>query len=126
MDFKSFCQTFRCSYVMKNNERCPLRSQNSSKYCSKHYSTYERESECPVCMGKVYKVLRPCEHWVCKDCIIKSGKPECPICRKHVTLSKKERDLLRKEAHINRKKKEEEERKELIEEYGIDEDLLLE
>ena len=43
---------------------------------------------CVVC---TFKKKEHC-HQVCKGCIIKSGKKECPVCRQVVKLSEKESD----------------------------------
>lgn len=113
--------SFQCQYNKSNTERCQLRKSIGSIYCYKHHSKFEKDGTCPVCTLKVTKCLRPCEHWVCKVCIIKSGKPECPICRTHVYLSKTERNAMLREARLHAKKKEEEERRALIDEFGMDE-----
>ena len=43
--------------------------------------------ECPVCTENINSSLN-CGHFVHKECIIKSGKNECPICRKDVLCDK--------------------------------------
>ncbi len=50
---------------------------------------------CIVCTTKKIEYC----HQVCKSCIIKSGKEQCPVCRETVNLSKNEKrkcDLYRK------------------------------
>lgn len=45
--------------------------------------------DCPVCTDPLTKkdVLVLCKHRIHMDCIIKSGKKECPICRSDVKLT---------------------------------------
>lgn len=45
--------------------------------------------DCPVCTDPLSKkdVLVLCKHRIHMDCIIKSGKKECPICRSDVKLN---------------------------------------
>ncbi len=48
-------------------------------------------SECCVCLSLIKnKNYLICGHMVHKKCIIKSGKNECPICRKVVLQNKKD------------------------------------
>jgi hypothetical protein len=50
--------------------------------------------ECCVCTENIYKKTKLiCGHHIHKECIIKSGKNECPICRKNVLQSKKDKEL---------------------------------
>ena len=55
-------------------------------------TTYEKPEECPICLEEFNDYesipLIPCFHWVCKKCVINSGKNECPICRQEVELTK--------------------------------------
>lgn len=62
-----------------------------------HHTTHSRlqkPDECIVCLENVDKMHKPleCGHWIHTDCIVKSGKNNCPICRAPVKLS----------AHLNR------------------------
>ena len=53
----------------------------------------EKPCECPVCFEslKNEKKSLSCGHWVHKDCIIKSKKDTCPLCRQTIKLNKEER-----------------------------------
>ena len=55
--------------------------------------TCEKPSECPVCYEEL-EDLKPlsCGHWVHKNCIIKSKKDKCPMCREKVKLTRRERE----------------------------------
>ena len=47
----------------------------------------EKPQECGICMTNPEPVcLEPCKHWCCLDCIVNSGKQECPWCRSNVML----------------------------------------
>lgn len=49
----------------------------------KSKSHLEKPEECPICSeGNVcLRVLLPCKHWMCEDCMVKMVKDECPYCR---------------------------------------------
>jgi hypothetical protein len=57
--------------------------------------TCEKPCECPVCFESLNedKALS-CGHWVHKNCIIRSKKDTCPLCRKQVELTLEEKDVL--------------------------------
>ena len=46
----------------------------------------EHQDDCHVCCEHINDRLS-CGHWVCKSCIINSGKECCPLCRKVVSLN---------------------------------------
>ncbi len=47
----------------------------------------EKPKECGICFVNTSPILlEPCKHWCCLDCIVKSGKQECPWCRSNVLL----------------------------------------
>jgi len=115
-------QSFQCKYSI-GSKRCSKRSVQNRLYCSQHIkiSRLEKPDECPVCMDhfkKETKHLRPCGHWVCIECIINSGKSECPLCRQKVYLSKSQRNILTRNRHRQEVKAEEEMFDMLVEEYG--------
>jgi len=57
-------------------------------YCKYHVQTFEKE-DCIVCTEESNCVLS-CGHWIHKECVIKTGKPVCPICRKHILMTLQE------------------------------------
>ena len=47
--------------------------------------------ECPVCVESIIDTMPlSCGHWICRTCIVKSGKNKCPLCRQNVTISTQE------------------------------------
>lgn len=50
--------------------------------------TYPKPDECPICCSpfEIELPLFPCYHWICKNCIIHTGKKECPVCRQEIQL----------------------------------------
>ena len=46
----------------------------------------EKQDECHVCCNEIKEHLS-CGHFVCKSCIVNSGKETCPLCRKIVSLN---------------------------------------
>jgi len=107
--------------VNKKRKRCKYLSckkiVNNNICCDEHQkiiNTYEKPDECPICLEpfekenekkSIYVPLIPCYHWICKDCIIKSGKNECPICRQSVELTKTEEKKLITKANKIKKEK---------------------
>lgn len=59
--------------------------------CKKKKSFEEEKPElCPVCYYEMNdKTSLNCGHWVHNKCVLKSGKKECPICRKPVKVTGK-------------------------------------
>ena len=49
----------------------------------------EKPQDCPVCFESLEKENKTlsCGHWVHMDCIIKSKKDCCPMCRQQVSMS---------------------------------------
>ncbi len=87
---KKRCKFHNCRKMvnLKENE------ENITPICEEHQkkvNTYEKPDECIICVEEFDKEncipLFPCCHWVCKNCVIKTGKKECPICRQQVILS---------------------------------------
>lgn len=81
--------------------------------CSIHEEkciTFPKPDECPICTEpfKLNIPLFPCYHWICVNCVIESGKQECPICRQFVLLGD---DDIKK---INKREKEMKKEKERI------------
>ena len=71
-----------------------------------HKYKQEKPEECIVCFESLANQKRSlsCGHWIHKNCIIKSAKAECPICRKQLLLGKNDMKLIKNLA----KKREEE------------------
>jgi hypothetical protein len=56
----------------------------------------EKPCECPVCFESLNNELKPlsCGHWTHKECIVKSKKECCPICRQSIELTVEERNMM--------------------------------
>lgn len=87
------CKYPECRKMVRNDPNTP--EERKDTCCITHQPlihTYQKPEECPVCCSpfQLNLPLFPCYHWVCKDCIIHTGKKECPVCRQDVFLSKEE------------------------------------
>lgn len=86
-----------CLGVTKKGQRCLNWVKDGSCYCRLHTPDFKesKPSECPVCVesfGSEDTHLE-CGHWVHKACVVKSGKAECPMCRRRLTrLSRSDKD----------------------------------
>lgn len=49
-----------------------------------------KEDRCPVCFEDIDEFL-DCGHWVHEECVAKSFRAECPICRKPVDIDVQEK-----------------------------------
>lgn len=89
-------------YIPRLKRTCQHRVENGYKKCYQHRkSKFPRPSECPICtftFSGYYVPLNPCKHWVCPNCIIRSGKKECPLCRTVIKVPTKHIAQLRKYA----------------------------
>lgn len=66
----------------------------------------EPQDECHVCCESIDTHLS-CGHWIHVDCVVQTGKAECPLCKKVVSMSI---DDVVKMEKISKKKKIDEER----------------
>lgn len=66
----------------------------------------EPQDECHVCCESIDTHLS-CGHWIHIDCVVQTGKAECPLCKKVVSMSI---DDVVKMEKISKKKKIDEER----------------
>lgn len=78
-----------CGFTIKNDV-CKKRVNDNEKYCNLHKYKYrlEKPEECAVCFESLESVHNPlqCGHYIHPECIIKSKKSICPICRADVKL----------------------------------------
>ena len=78
----------QCSYFINGDKRCKLKTNNSNGFCHRHKHVevfkFAKPETCPVCYNSIHQCVRPlvCGHWIHRRCVQKSGKPECPLCRK--------------------------------------------
>lgn len=80
----------RCKGTKKNGEQC-TRIIKEKDFCFQHKTSFqgEKPDECPVCCDDIDENdILECGHWVHMDCIKRSLKPECPMCRQPLKLSK--------------------------------------
>jgi Ring finger domain len=77
-------------YIQRLKRTCKHRVEQGYHKCYQHRKAkYPRPSECPICtftFAKYIVPLNPCKHWVCPECIIRSGKKECPLCRSDIKI----------------------------------------
>jgi hypothetical protein len=78
----------QCEGITKYKTQC-LNYSKTSNYCHLHQNQKKiviEVEECPVCLNEINSQLS-CGHKVHTSCVVKSGKPECPLCRQNVELS---------------------------------------
>lgn len=86
----------KCKYI-KCRKRCTTK-EICCKQHSKILTAFEKPEECPICLEKftIEIPLIPCNHWICQDCVINSGKNECPVCRTVVEFDGKNKQKMAK------------------------------
>jgi len=85
----------KCSFWIESKKNtCKNDALKKSCFCHLHGSKYsqvtDKPSECCVCtdsFDEKVNPLMPCGHWIHLECIYKSGKKECPICRCELKLT---------------------------------------
>jgi uncharacterized Zn finger protein (UPF0148 family) len=76
---------FKCIANMKSGARCRSRVSHEGDLCNRHRFTQDKPKDCPVCYQDMDESsCLCCGHWVHRECIVLSGKLECPICRRSV------------------------------------------
>ncbi len=105
----------RCIHQSADGSKCTgfavnhnsIAPENRIPYCYRHRENkgadnttkhqYEKPDECPVCYEETENLmeLKPCNHWLCKTCLDKITKNECPYCRTQLQMN------LNKAAPIN-------------------------
>lgn len=74
--------------VLKNAEK---RIENNSDVIITKDFTFRiiklfRYEKCSICEDPMSSNLGlECKHFVCKDCVVNLRKPECPVCRQHIS-----------------------------------------
>lgn len=83
----------QCLYIV-GNRLCKIPIlEKDTMYCKRHERILEREERvCCVCYVGIPKndPILECRHCVHRECIVKSTKPECPICRRKIRFSDEE------------------------------------
>lgn len=84
----------KCMAWSRPGQQCIRRKSQGSHYCNQHKEQYrfEKPDDCPICLNPMpYTDLPlPCAHWVCHHCVSKFMSPQCPFCRKEITVSREE------------------------------------
>lgn len=102
------------------DEHSSLEEHSSSDECSSR-DECSSSDECCVCTDPVQKdkkILCECNSSVHRECIVKSGKSECPVCRRTVVLKVSEKKRMKEYAEKYRKDMAWEEFQRFQEEYG--------
>lgn len=85
----------QCDYYIKKLKRkCKIQPFSNYKYCYRHthleepLKILEKPEECPICVETFQVEEQPlkCGHYIHRECVIKSGKRHCPICRFNIYL----------------------------------------
>ncbi len=78
-------------YDVKRWNKCRVCSKGCHIRCKKFRSIincpycHRKDNTCCICFDDNNdKYPLPCGHWVHRKCVLKSRKPECPLCRKIV------------------------------------------
>lgn len=89
-------------------------------YCFQHNPKYtqDKPDECVVCYDTLenQEYSLKCGHWIHTNCVILSGKPECPVCRATVLLNSDEKQKLEEVRVQRREETIQEEQEDLIRE----------
>jgi hypothetical protein len=71
--------------IYENTASCMALIENNEKYCNQHKLRYrlEKPENCSICYEETTNIIVPlgCGHWIHRDCIKKSNKHQCPLCR---------------------------------------------
>lgn len=68
---------------MTTDDVNPADASSSSPVPPPPFVEMPRPRDCPVCMNRITRTHRPlsCGHYVHRACIVRSGRPLCPLCR---------------------------------------------
>lgn len=82
---------FHIKYLIKKNQ---LKPEPQVVLQSVQHEHKFKEEYCAVCTDKFetnFTPLNPCGHYIHNECVVNSGKEECPICRSKVILSEEDK-----------------------------------
>jgi hypothetical protein len=81
-----------CSYITAKGEMCGNTANhlyNDLFLCKRHLHCCKAKEECAICMeamdNPIMRIKLACGHYFHRACIEKCIKPECPMCRQHMT-----------------------------------------
>ena len=119
-----------CLGITLKNKKCTKKTKHG--YCRHHISqkkdillgkttqiidiTSEEIEECCVCTDPIEKKLE-CGHYIHMDCVIRSGKDLCPVCRTKLNLNISDRKKMHEYAEKYRKSSLEEEHARIRKQY---------
>lgn len=107
-----------CKGITRTGNNCKRKAKEGG-YCFQHQQELkfiqEKPDECLICCDALSEdTPLPCGHWIHLNCIIRSGKAECPVCRSPVVLNERDTKSLQ-EIRIQRREEEiQEEQEEII------------
>lgn len=110
-----------CKGVKIDGSNC-TRVVTDGEYCHQHNDQKYRElkpNDCIICCESLSneKKSLDCGHWIHRECVIRSGKPECPVCRSPVTLGQKATKALETVAEKHRQDSIEEEEQNIMSQF---------
>lgn len=110
--------TIVCRGITLTGEQCN-RKVKSGEHCFQHANKFfsSKPSECIICYESLanQRHALKCGHWIHNDCIVKSAKAECPLCRCKLELCKRDMKRIDKLAKIREAERLQEEEEELRE-----------
>jgi hypothetical protein len=76
----------RCNGVTKKGENCKIDTVEGHEYCWRHIVppiSIDKPDECCICIEPLNDEKTPleCGHWIHRECVVKSAKAQCPLCR---------------------------------------------
>lgn len=108
-----------CNGITASGRRC-TRKSNGREFCYQHAEGNRfnqlKPDECPVCCESLenQRTRLECGHWIHIECIIRSAKEECPLCRCKLTLPRRARQRIQELTRQREEERIEEEHEELM------------
>jgi hypothetical protein len=98
-------------------DKCRYKATSHYGLCKHHCGEHKRDREdCVICTESVKQPIS-CGHWMHFECIMKTGKKECPLCMMTLKLTKEEQQQFKKH---NKNKRMEIRGENIIERYRIE------
>jgi hypothetical protein len=76
----------------------------------------EPQDDCHVCCDSIDEPLS-CGHWIHIDCVVQTGNPNCPLCKRVITMSCENAVKMEQIKNNKKRQQEETERRELLNTY---------
>ncbi len=103
-------------------DKCMYKATSHYGLCKHHCGEHKRDREdCVICTESVKQPIS-CGHWLHFECIMKTGKKECPLCMMTLKLTQEEQQQFKKHNKNKRMKIREENiiEENIIERYRIE------